>query len=64
MKILTQGGRLIAVQNRLNVIDPLQLMKGKTFLIEGILRSVGKGCRSSITTRGGATRPEGQAKFD
>ena len=41
VKILTQGGRLIAVQNRLNVIDPLQIMKGKAFLIEGILRSVG-----------------------
>lgn len=42
VKILTQGGRLIAVQNRLNVIDPLQVMKGKTFIIEGIFRALGK----------------------
>ena len=43
VKILTRGGRLIAIQNRLNVIDPLQIIKGKTFLVEGILRAVGKG---------------------
>lgn len=42
VKILTQGGRLIALQNRLNVIDPLQIIKGKTFLIEGVLRAVDK----------------------
>jgi hypothetical protein len=43
VKILTEGGRLLCVQNRLNPIDPLQIMKGKTFLIEGVLRAVGKG---------------------
>ncbi|MBN1674368.1 MAG: hypothetical protein JXR37_25195 [Kiritimatiellae bacterium] len=43
VKILTQGGRLVAVQNRLNVIDPLQVIKGKTFIIEGIFMSIGKG---------------------
>ena len=43
VKILTEKGRLIAVQNRLNVIDPLQIMKGKTFIIEGIIYSIGKG---------------------
>jgi len=43
MKIRTEGGRLVAVQNRLNVIDPLQIVKGKTFLIEGIFQAVGKG---------------------
>lgn len=43
VKIKTEGGRLVAVQNRLNVIDPLQVMKGKTFLIEGIFRSISKG---------------------
>jgi hypothetical protein len=30
VKILTRGGRLLAVQNRKNVIDPLQVIKGKT----------------------------------
>ena len=43
VKILTEGGRLIAVQNRLNVIDPLQVLKGKTFIIEGIFTAIGKG---------------------
>ena len=43
VKLLTEGGRLIAVQNRKNVIDPLQVMKGKTFLIEGIFQAIGKG---------------------
>lgn len=43
VKILTREGRLIAVQNRLNVIDPLQVIKGKTFILEGIFRAIGKG---------------------
>ena len=43
VKLLTQNGRLIALQNRLNVIDPLQILKGKTFIIEGIFRAIGKG---------------------
>lgn len=43
IKIRTEKGRLVAVQNRLNVIDPLQIMKGKTFIMEGIFRSLGKG---------------------
>ncbi len=43
VKILTENGRLIAVQNRLNVIDPLQIIKGKTFIIEGIFAAIGKG---------------------
>jgi len=43
VKIKTEGGRLVAVQNRLNVIDPLQVMKGKTFIIEGIFHAIGKG---------------------
>lgn len=43
VKILTQNGRLIALQNRLNVIDPLQIMKGKTFIVEGIFTSISKG---------------------
>ena len=42
IKILTEKGRLISVQNRLNVIDPLQIIGGKNFLVEGIFRSIGK----------------------
>ncbi|MBI4124427.1 MAG: hypothetical protein HY466_00665 [Deltaproteobacteria bacterium] len=41
--IFTEKGRLAAVQNRKNVVDPLQVMKGKTFIIEGIFQSIGKG---------------------
>lgn len=43
VKILTEKGKLIAVQNRKNVIDPLQILHGKTFLMEGIFQSIGKG---------------------
>ena len=43
VKILTQKGRPIAAQNRLNVIDPLQVIKGKAFIIEGIFQAIGKG---------------------
>jgi hypothetical protein len=43
VKILTEKGRLVAVQNRKNVIDPLQIFHGKTFIIEGIFMAVGKG---------------------
>ncbi|MBT3296564.1 MAG: hypothetical protein HN919_12190 [Verrucomicrobia bacterium] len=43
VKLLTEGGRLIALQNRLNVIDPLQIIKGRTFIIEGIFRAIAKG---------------------
>lgn len=43
IKILLEKGRLIEVQNRKNVIDPLQIMHGKTFIMEGIFRSLDKG---------------------
>ncbi|MFH1259692.1 MAG: hypothetical protein ABII74_07790 [Elusimicrobiota bacterium] len=43
VKLKTEKGRLVALQNRKNVIDPLQIVKGKTFIIEGIFRSVDKG---------------------
>ncbi len=43
VKLKTEDGRLVALQNRKNIIDPLQIMKGKTFIIEGIFRSIQKG---------------------
>lgn len=43
IKIKTEKGRLVALQNRKNMIDPLQIMSGKAFIIEGIFRSIGKG---------------------
>lgn len=43
VKIRTEAGRLVAVQNRKNIIDPLQIIKGKTFIIEGVFMSIGKG---------------------
>lgn len=42
IKIKTEGGRLVAFQNRKNVIDPLQIIKGKTFLLEGVINSAEK----------------------
>jgi len=43
IKLMTEKGRLIALQNRKNVIDPLQIVHGKTFIIEGVFRAIGKG---------------------
>jgi hypothetical protein len=42
IKLKTEKGRLIALQNRKNVLDPLQIIGGKNFIIEGIFRSIGK----------------------
>jgi hypothetical protein len=42
VKLRTEDGRLVAVQNRLNVIDPLQVIRGKTFIIEGIFKAIEK----------------------
>ena len=43
VKIRTEEGRLVAVQNRLNVIDPLQVIKGRTFIVEGVFMAISKG---------------------
>lgn len=43
IKFETKDGRLVALQNRKNIIDPLQIIKGKTFIPEGIFHSIGKG---------------------
>lgn len=43
IKLMTKDGRLVALQNRENVIDPLQVIKGKTFILEGVFQSIGKG---------------------
>jgi hypothetical protein len=43
VKLTMDGGRLVSLQNRMNPIDPLQLMKGKEYIVEGVLMSNGKG---------------------
>ena len=43
VKIKTSKGRLLCMQNRKNPIDPLQLMRGKSFIAEGVLMANGKG---------------------
>ena len=43
IKLKTEKGRLVEVQNRLNVIDPLQILSGKVFLMEGVFQAIGKG---------------------
>jgi hypothetical protein len=43
VKLMTENGKIVAVQNRKNIIDPLQVIKGQTFIIEGIFQSIGKG---------------------
>ncbi|MCJ7687447.1 MAG: hypothetical protein MUO68_24500 [Desulfobacteraceae bacterium] len=43
VKLLTENGRLTSLYNRKSPIDPLQIIKGKTFIIEGIFRAIQKG---------------------
>jgi len=43
VKLKTENGRLTELQNRKNIIDPLQIIKGKTFILNGIFEAIGKG---------------------
>jgi len=43
VKLNISEGRLIGLQNRKNIIDLLQIIAGKTFIIEGVHRAVQKG---------------------
>lgn len=43
VKLKTENGRLVELQNRKNIIDPLQIVKGKTFILEGVFQAIGKG---------------------
>lgn len=43
VKLETDNGRLIALQNRTNIIDPLQIISGKAFIVEGIFTAIQKG---------------------
>jgi len=43
IKIRTENGRLSAVQNRKNIIDPLQIMGSQGFIMEGLFRAIDKG---------------------
>jgi len=42
IKLMTENGRLTALQNRKNIIDPLQIIKGQSFILEGVFQSIGK----------------------
>jgi len=43
VKLMTEKGRLVALQNRKNIIDPLQIVKGQSFILEGVFQAIGKG---------------------
>jgi len=43
VKLQTEDGRLVALQNRKNVIDPLLILAGKVFIVEGIFTAIQKG---------------------
>lgn len=43
VKLKTENGRLTQLQNRKNIIDPLQILKGKSFIVEGIFTAIQKG---------------------
>jgi hypothetical protein len=42
VKILVEKGRLVEMQNRKNVLDPRQILDGRTFILEGVLNSAAK----------------------
>lgn len=42
LAIRTEAGRLLELQNRMNVIDPLQIMKGNTYYIESVFNAIEK----------------------
>ncbi|MHA1700690.1 MAG: hypothetical protein ACTSWK_00320 [Promethearchaeota archaeon] len=43
VKLMTEKGRLVSIQNRKNIIDPLQIIKGQTHYLEGVFQAIGKG---------------------
>jgi len=43
VKLKTEQGRLVALQNRKNILDPLQILKGKAFIVEGVFMAIQKG---------------------
>jgi len=43
MKVQTRGGRISAIQNRKNLIDPLQVVGGRGHLLEGIFAAIDRG---------------------
>jgi hypothetical protein len=43
VKMNIENGRLTALQNRKNVLDPLQILSGKVFIIEGVFTAIAKG---------------------
>lgn len=43
IKILMAGGRLVTVQNRKNIIDPLALLAHNSYIMDGIYQAAGKG---------------------
>lgn len=42
VKVSFEQGRIVAIQNRKNLIDPLQVSKGQSFILEAILNSAGR----------------------
>lgn len=53
VKLKTENGRLVALQNRKNVLDPLQILKGKSFIIEGVFSAIQKGYVEDNTVMAG-----------
>ncbi|MFW6121963.1 MAG: RNA ligase family protein, partial [Petrotogales bacterium] len=42
VRIQTRKGRLIKIQNRKNVIDPLQVVRGRNYIIEAVFNAIDK----------------------
>ena len=52
VKIFTIDGRLVAIQNRKNIIDPQLIVGGQTFVIEGIVQSATSAFKGYVNANG------------
>lgn len=43
VKLKTKAGFLVGIQNRKNIIDPLQIIKEQSHYLDGVFQSIGKG---------------------
>lgn len=42
VKVLLEGGRILAIQNRKNLVDPLEISRGQTFIMEALLQAAAR----------------------
>lgn len=53
VKLRTEGGRLVELQNRKNIIDPLMILKGNPAIVEAVFMAIQKGYVEDNLTQAG-----------